>query len=426
MKEPTVFKNARYILTMDSGKILENTDVRVENGVIESIGKKITQIGDEVIDSSGSILMPGLVNSHTHAAMVMLRGLNDDAPLQEWLQSMWDVEGKLTYNQELMGAEMGFLEMIRTGTTSCLDQYGAKQAVQASRKTGIRVANGVPLISVWGGAEERLVNAREFIKDFKGDDRIIPIVNLHSTYTNDEETMIKCGEMSKEEDVLLHVHCSETRKEVFDNRREKGRLGVEELDHHGCVWEKSVLVHMGWASSWEFNIVKEKGASLVHCPNSNQKLATGGFFPFKDLKEMGVRIGLGTDGAASNNSLDMFREMKSMALVQKGQYWDPMAASAEDVLNCAINSGNNILGLKGGKIASGMNADITQLEIGPGLGPVRSENLPSAVVYSATGDMVRTTMIGGDLVFHDGKMMDGRKLTERYLELSEKINSELY
>ena len=182
------------------------------------------------------------------------------------------------------------------------------------------------------------MKAKEFIKEFRGHDRIIPIVNLHSSYTNTDETMVKCGEMSKEEDVILHVHCSETRKEVFDNRTEKGRLGVEELNEHGCVWEKSVLVHMGWASSWEFNIIKEKGASLVHCPVSNQKLATGRFFPFKDLKEMGIKVGLGTDGAASNNSLDMFREMKQMALVQKGQYWDPMAATAVDVLRSATIS----------------------------------------------------------------------------------------
>jgi cytosine/adenosine deaminase-related metal-dependent hydrolase len=251
-------------------------------------------------------------------------------------------------------------------------------------------------------------------------------VNLHSTYTNTDDTIAKCGEMSKEEDVVLHVHCSETRKEVFDNRKDKGRLGVEELDHHGCLWEKSVLVHMGWASSWEFNIVKERRASLVHCPSSNQKLATGGFFPFKDLKKIGIRVGLGTDGAASNNSLDMFREMKEMALVQKGQYWDPMAAVAEDVLECAVRSGNGILGLKSGKISPGWNADICILDAGPGMVPLRTENLLSNLVYSATGDMVRTTMVGGDLVYHEGRMMNRQDLRERCLELGEKVNSLLY
>jgi cytosine/adenosine deaminase-related metal-dependent hydrolase len=426
MMEPTVFRNARYVLTMDKGRILENTDVRVKNGIIDSIGENISQRGGEIIDSSGSILMPGLVNSHTHAAMVMLRGLNDDAPLQEWLKSMWDLEAKITPEQEEIGAEMGFLEMVRTGTTACLDQYGADPAVKAAGRTGIRVGCGVPLITVWGGAEERLVKAKEFLVEYKGHDRIVPVVNLHSTYTNTEETVAKCGEMSMEENVPLHVHCSETRKEVFDNRRERGRLGVEELDHHGCIWEKSVLVHMGWASSWEFNIIRDKGASLVHCPASNQKLATGGFFPFKDLKEMGVRVGLGTDGAASNNSLDMFREMRQMALVQKGQYWNALAAGAHDVLESAITSGNGILGLNGGRISEGMNADLCLLKMGPGLGPVRKDNLLSLIVYSAVGNDVVTTMVGGDLVYNDGMMLNGTNLSERYLELAELVNSELY
>jgi cytosine/adenosine deaminase-related metal-dependent hydrolase len=307
-----------------------------------------------------------------------------------------------------------------------MDQYGALPAVEAVKNVGMRLANGVPLITVWGGAKERLVKAREFIKEFQGHDRVIPIVNLHSTYTNTDETIAKCGEMSKEEDVILHVHCSETRKEVFDNKREKNRLGVEELDHHGCIWEKSVLVHMGWASSWEFNIIKEKEASLVHCPTSNQKLATGGFFPYRDLKDMGIQVGLGTDGAASNNSLDMFREMKEMALVQKGQYWDPMAACAGDVLRSAITSGSGILGINSGMISKGKNADLCVLDIGSGMVPLRKENLLSNIVYSSTGDQVRTTMVGGDLVFNEGRMFNGQYLKERCLDLGEKVNSLLY
>jgi cytosine/adenosine deaminase-related metal-dependent hydrolase len=201
---------------------------------------------------------------------------------------------------------------------------------------------------------------------------------------------------------------------------------VEELENNGCLWEKSLLVHMGWASSWEFTKVKLSGASLVHCPTSNQKLATGGFFPFRDLKEMKIRVGLGTDGAASNNTLDMFREMRSMALVQKGQYWDPLAAVASDVLDSAITSGNGILDLNGGNVKEGMNADLCVLDIGPGIGPLRKENLLSSLVYSANGNMVRTTVIGGDLAYHEGRTMDGSDLKERYLKLSRNISEDLF
>ena len=128
---------------------------------------------------------------------------------------------------------------------------------------------------------------------------------------------------------------------------------VEELDHCGALHDKTAIAHLGWASSWEFNRMVEKGASAVHCPTSNQKLGTGGFFPYKDLKEKGMTIGLGTDSAASNNSLDMFREMRSMALIQKMQYWDPTAGTARDALTCAVKGGNDILGLNGGTLEKG-------------------------------------------------------------------------
>ncbi len=426
MSEPLVLKDTRFVLTMDGPRILERVDIRIENGIIEEVGEVEVQRGDEVRDCSGSVVMPGLVNSHTHAAMTILRGLNDDAPLDEWLRSMWEVEGKMTPGQERMGAEMGFLEMVRTGTTACLDMFGAQEGARAAEKVGLRIANGPPLISTFGNSDERLSRAKDHIEEHRKSERIIPIVNLHSIYTNDEDAVRRAAELSKKENVLLNVHCSETRKEVFENRRNRGRLAVEELDHWGALWERTVLVHMGWASSWEFGRIRDKGAMTVHCPNSNQKLGTGGFFPYRDLVEMGITVGLGTDSAASNNSLDMFREMRSMALVQKGQYWDPTAASALDVLQCAITGGNRILDLRGGKIQKGYNADICVMDISPGIGPLRSDNLASALVYSAVGENVGMTIVSGEIIYENGAMRDGSSLVERYQEISETINREIF
>ncbi len=425
MTEPIFLKNAKFILTMDGTRILENASVRMEDGYISQVGDIDKERGDEVVDCSNSVIMPGMINSHTHAAMVLLRGLNDDSPLDQWLASIWEVEGRLTPELEQMGAEMGFLEMIRTGTTGCIDMYGAFMAAKAAENVGIRMANGHPLISVFGSPDERLKVARNFIEEYKGHERIYPIVNLHAIYTNDDYAMSKAAELSREENVLLHVHCAETRKEVFENRRDKGRLSLEELDEHGCVWEKTLLAHMGWASSWEFKMMKEKGAKAVHCPVSNQKLATGGFFPYKDLKEMGAVVGLGTDGAASNNSLDMFREMKAMAILQKGQYWDATACGAEDALLCSTVNGYDILGICGGKVGEGMNADLTILEIDPMMMPLRRDNLMSALVYSATGRQVRGTFVQGEPVYLDGNLRNGVDWKERYLELSEETEGEL-
>ncbi|MFO8050990.1 MAG: amidohydrolase [Thermoplasmatota archaeon] len=425
MKEPIFLKNARFSLTMDRGRILENKSIRMQDGRIAEIGNIKKQRGDEVIDCSSSLVMPGLVNAHTHVAMVLLRGLNDDAPLQEWLESMWKKEKKLTPDLQFDGALMGLMEMLRTGTTACLDMYSDFDSARAAKELGIRLGAGTPLISVFGPGDERLAKASDFIDRYKGDDLIVPVVNLHAIYTNDEDTMRKAGELSREKDVILHAHCSETRKEVFDNRREKGRLALEELDEHRVVWERTVLAHMGWAASWEFDIVKERGASLVHCPTSNQKLATGGFFPFKDLKEKDITVGLGTDGAASNNSLDMFREMRSMALLQKGQYWDPLACTSDDALECATINGSRILGLEGGMIREGMNADLCILDIDPHIMPLRKENLSSALVYSAVGDLVNTTVVGGKVVYRNGRLRDGTSLKERYMEISEKCSEAL-
>ncbi|MGA1848537.1 MAG: amidohydrolase [Thermoplasmatota archaeon] len=426
MNEPLVLRDARFVLTMDGPRILERADIRIENGVIRDVGNVEVQRGDEVRDCSGSIVMPGLVNSHTHAAMTILRGLNDDAPLDEWLRSMWEVEAKMTPGQERMGAEMGFMEMVRTGTTACLDMFGAAEGARAADRVGLRIANGPPLISIFGNSDERLSRAKEYIEEHGKSERVIPVVNLHSIYTNDEDTVRRAAELSKKENVLLNVHCSETRKEVFENRRDRGRLAVEELDHSGALWERTVLVHLGWASSWEFGRIRDKGAMTVHCPNSNLKLGTGGFFPYRELAKMGITVGLGTDSAASNNSLDMFREMRSMALVQKGQYWDPTAASALDVLHCAISGGNRILGLRGGMIKRGCSADICVLDISPGIGPLRSDNLASALVYSAVGENVGMTIVSGEIVYENGALRDGAALSERYQELSETINREIF
>lgn len=426
MSEPVFIRNARFVLTMDGeGSILENSSVRIENGMISDVGEIEPMRGDEIIEGGKRILMPGLVNSHTHAAMILLRGLNDDAPLDSWLESMWAVEGRLTPEVEEIGAEMAFLEMIRSGTTACLDMYGAFEAARAAEKVGLRLAAGPPLISVFGSTDDRLDQAGRFLEEFRDHPRIKPVVNLHSIYTNDEDAIKRAADLSRDEDLLLNVHCSETRKEVFENRKERGRLAVEELDKWGALMKNTVLVHLGWASSWEFEMIGRVGASTVHCPNSNQKLGTGGFFPYRDLSRMGVKVGLGTDSAASNNSLDMFREMKAMALLQKGQYWDPTAATALDSLFCATSAGSDILGIDAGRIEKGRAADLVMLNMDHTIMPLRRDNLASAVVYSATGHLVDMTIVNGEILYSGGNLRDGTNIQDRFEELADAVPASL-
>ncbi len=425
MREPILLKGGRFVLTMTDAGILEKADIRVEEGRITDVGTLKKQRGDEVMDCSNSIIMPGLVNCHTHSSMVALRGLNDDSPLNEWLSSMWEVEGRLTGGTAELASELAFLEMVRSGTTSCLDMYEAFDAARAAERVGIRMRNGPAFLSRFAAPEERFRETERFISEYKGNDRVQPAVNVHSIYTNDKETISRAAEMSKRYDVPFHIHCSETREEAFGCKKEHGKLPIELLDDLGALWEKSLLVHLGWASSWEFRRMQERGASAVHCPSSNLKLGTGGFFPMKDLLAQGLRVGLGTDSAASNNSLDMFREMKEAALVQKGQYWDPAAVKAMDVLKAATVTGNSILGTQGGTIEKGMQADIVMVDIDPVLFPLRKDTLPSALVYSANGHLVRGTMVGGDWVYLDGKTINGSDLLKRYSDLAAKVNEAL-
>jgi len=426
MTESLFLKDIWFTHTMDEGRILEGASLRIEDGTIRGVGRVKKERGDEVLDCRGAIVMPGLVNSHTHSPMVLLRGLNDDAPLDDWLKTMWEVEEKITPEIEELGAEWGFIEMLLTGTTSCLDMYGSFNVAGAAERLGIRVANGPPLISRFAPADERLKDARRYVETYRGHERITPVVNLHSIYTNDTETIAKAGELSRGSNVPLHVHCSETREEVFENRKEWGRLAVEELNEQGALWEKTVLAHLGWASSGEFRMIRDTGAGAVHCPVSNQKLGTGGFFPFRDVKDLGITVGLGTDGAASNNSLDMFREMKAMALLQKGQYWDPGSASSDDVLRCATVNGNRLIGSEGGMLKEGLPADMIVLDADSTLMPLRKDTLGSALVYSATGSLVRTTIICGEICYDRGILRDGKNARERVREIAKRTLPRLY
>jgi len=425
MTEPILLKGARFVLTMTGQGVLEDADIRIEDGRIAGAGPLRKQRGDEVVDCRRCIILPGLVNCHTHSSMVALRGLNDDAPLGEWLKSMWEVEGELTGETASLASEMAFLEMVRSGTTSCLDMYEAFEAAKAADRVGIRMSNGPAFLSKFNAPEKTFKDTERFISEYKGHGTIGPVVNVHAMYTNSPETISKAAEMSKAHDVPFHIHCSETREEVFECRKERGKLPVEELDSLGALWEKSILVHLGWASSWEFKRMHERGASAVHCPSSNLKLGTGGFFPMKDLLSQGLRVGIGTDSAASNNSLDMFREMKEASLVQKGQYWDASAVRAMDVLKAATVTGNSILGTDAGRIEAGAQADLVLLKIDPVLLPLRKYTLPSALVYSATGHLVKGTMVGGEWVCLDGTMKNGKDLAGRYEHLTDKVQGAL-
>ncbi|HDD59704.1 MAG TPA: amidohydrolase [Euryarchaeota archaeon] len=409
-----ILKGARFVITQDEKRrVLEGADVRIGGDRIREVGRDLKpERGEEVVDLEGRVVLPALINAHNHAPMVLFRGYEDDRPLKEWLQRMWAKEGRLTGRVARAGAKLALLESLSHGIATTLDMYEAEEVAKAALEVGMRVATAPPLISVFAPAEERLKATERFHRNYRGNPYVLPVVNLHSVYTNDEDAIRRAAELSKELNVPLHVHASETREEIYECRKKTGKLPVEYLDSLGAVWERSVLVHLGWVARWEINIMAERGAKAVHCPSSNMKLGTGGFFPYPVFRERGITVGLGTDSAASNNTQDLFREMRMMALIQKHQYWNSSIVTAQDALDVATRGGAEVVGIKAGRIEKGYLADIAVLEITPEMLPLRRENLISNVVYSTTGNLVERVFVGGREVFRRGS----EEFNEKYRE----------
>lgn len=399
-----ILKNLRYIITQDSRRrLLEGSDIKIEGDTIVEVGSGLRpERGEEVIDLTGRIAMPALINAHNHTPMILFRGYEDDRPLKEWLERMWAKEDRLTGDVARAGAKVALLESLSKGTATTLDMYEAEEVAKAALEVKVRVATAPPLISVFAPYEERLKATERFYRTYRDNPYVIPIVNLHSVYTNDEEAIRKAAELSRRLDVPLHVHASETREEIYQCKEKTGKLPVEYLDSLGAVWEKSVLVHLGWVARWEINMMAERGARAVHCPSSNMKLGTGGFFPYPVFREKGITVGLGTDSAASNNTQDMFREMRMMALIQKHQYWNSSLVTAQDALDAATRGGAEAVGIRAGRIEAGYLADIAILSVTAEMLPLRRGNLLSSIVYSATGDAVERVYVGGEEVYRRG------------------------
>ncbi|RLG18618.1 hypothetical protein DRN75_01225 [Nanoarchaeota archaeon] len=384
-----LLKNCRYIITQNENRdILENKDIRLAE-TIEEIGDITPRSGEQVIDCKGLIAMPGLINSHTHAAMYVMRGFSEDMPLFDWLNRNWKVEDKYDYNIEYNSSKMAFQEMVSTGTTACLDMWDPDGVIEAARDVGIRLKAGYVVIN------DKLEEDK--VKDLISKAEL-PVIQPHAVYTVSEEYLVKSKELADRYKVDLHIHASETREEVFECKKKTGKLPVEYLDSIGFLDKNVILAHLGWVANWEIELIKQRGAKVVHCPASNMKLATGGFFPYKEFKDREIVVGLGTDGPVSNNSLDMFREMRMMALKQKDQYWDP-SIKAQDVLDTATVNGAKIIGIKAGRISQGYLADIVLLKPNIHMLPLYKNNLISNLVYSATGDAVVKTIINGRIVY---------------------------
>jgi len=396
-----------------SGALAKDQDILIEKNRISKIGRDLKSglkgdlSDDEVIDGRGMLAIPGLVNSHTHLAMTLMRGYADDMELMPWLQEkIWPLEAKLTEEDIRWGVKLGCLELIRFGVTCYNDMYYFMDATaEATKEMGLRAfLSGV----IFDSRPDLASEVEPFIRRWQGDDLIRPAIGPHAIYTCSGETLSWAADMARKYDVMLHTHLSETKREVEACVKEHGGSPVEYLDSLGFLSSRVVAAHCVWVSDQDISILAKRKASVAHCPVSNLKLAAG-IAPVGKLRLAGVNVCLGTDGASSNNNLNLFEEMKVASIVQKNACCRPTVLKAKSIWEMATENAYRAFGLDIG-LREGCLADLALVDMRkPWMIPQTS--LESHLVYSMAGG-VDTTIVNGRVLMLDGKIPGEEKVLD--------------
>jgi 5-methylthioadenosine/S-adenosylhomocysteine deaminase len=377
--------------------------LRAEDGLIAELGPEmVPQPGDELIDASGMVLCPPMVNAHTHAAMTLFRGFGDDMPLMEWLRTrIWPAEAKLEPEDVYWGTRLACVEMIRAGTARFFDMYWhGGEAARAVVDSGIRAAVSSVIIDQLDAARGREMRD-EVIASLdriaEAGERVDPSLGPHSIYTVSQESLAWIAELAAERGVAVQIHLSETQQEVADCLEAHGKRPAAFLDELGFLGPRTILAHGVWLDEAELELIAELGATVVANPAANMKLAVGGVLPYPAAGRAGVRLGLGTDGTSSNSNLDSFEEVKLFSLSQKQASGDPATLPASEALAIARGIRSPVLG--GTPLAAGQPADFLLLR---GQEPELSAgDLDADLVYAAGGAIVDTTVVAGEVLMRD-------------------------
>jgi 5-methylthioadenosine/S-adenosylhomocysteine deaminase len=368
-----------------------------------------------VLDAAGAHLVPPLVNGHTHAAMTLFRGSGGDLPLMPWLEEkIWPVEAKLSDEDVYWGARLACAEMLRSGTTRFWDMYWRPGATaRAVADAGIRATIGAPLFDLDGSPGELREAAHRGLEELAGcGPEITPALAPHAIYTVSEESLRWIGELSAARDLPVQIHLSETEGEVQDCLAQHGARPAFYLDRLGLLSERTVLAHGVWLDPEELALVAERGATVVSNPVANMKLAVGGVFPYPAARAAGVAVGLGTDGAGSNDSLDLLADLKTFALAQKHAAADPTAIDAGEAWAVATGAAAPRLGATG--LEAGAPADFLLLD--PHSPELGIGDLTADLVYAAAGAVVDTTVVAGRVLMRDGEIPDLEEVVVRAAE----------
>lgn len=408
-------------------------DVLIDKGLfcrIEPAGlsARWNLAGDvEMMQCEGKVAVPGFINMHTHSPMALMRGVKEDVKFHEWLAKIWDIEANIDKEFVYWGTKVACLEMIRTGTTTFNDHYWHHlESYRAASEMGLRIATGYEVMDKDDPAEaerqkEQCCRMYErAMKEWCGNSKYQ--VAFHAIYSVSEELMLWISNFARQHGLNLHIHLSETRKEIEDCMAMHGGLTpVEYLDSLGILGPDLICAHTLWITDHDIELLAKNGVHCVHNINSNTKLASGYRFRYNEMRDAGINICLGTDGCASSNNLDMLETMKTSALFQKSWRDDPTAMPLPELMDCATVNAAKALKLNTGKIEEGAIADLSIVDTNNSFFLSPAPFLAN-FVYSAHSDCIESVICNGEFVMRNREIKGEKEILEQARKVLSKIS----
>ena len=407
-------------------------DILIQGSRISKIGEAGDSVGWEIsgdietMDCSGMVAIPGFVNMHTHSPMSLMRGIEEDVKFQCWLRKIWEVEKNLDHDYVYWATKLACLEMIKTGTTTFNDQYWFfEDSVRAATEMGMRIATGYDVMDKGDPAEAERQKEQCEVKSApflgSGNPCLIYEIAFHAIYSVSENMMLWVNDFARKHDLNIHIHLSETLKEVEDCKAAHGGLTpVEYLDRLGILSDRVLAAHTLWVSPSDIEILAKSGVHCIHNSNSNAKLASGYRFPYNELRDAGVNVCIGTDGCASSNNLDIQEAMKTSALFQKAWRDDPSALPIPELMNMATVNGAKALRLDAGRIEEGAVADISIVDTDNSFFLSHGSFLAN-FVYSAHSDCIDSVICNGKFLMRHREVEGEKEILKEARRVLSKI-----
>ena len=392
------------------------SDILIDGNLIAEVSsagvREVSEEGVHIVDCNGKTAVPGFVNMHTHAGMSMMRGIGEDIAFHEWIDRIWQVESKIDAEWVYHATKVACLEMIKTGTTTFNDHYWhMPMAHKAAMEMGLRPVLAYVILDRNDPQESEKQKAqclRMYEESLTWNDHSIFAIAIHAIYSVREEMIVWGARFARERGLKIHIHLSETRKEVEDCKAQhNGMTPVQYLDSLGVLGPDVIAAHTLWLSEDDICILGERGVTCVHNVNSNLKLASGYKFLYNELRDAGANICLGTDGCASSNNLDMLETMKTSAMIQKAWRDDPSAMPLNEVMDMATVNAGKAFGLNIGKIEAGALADILIVDT-DNLNFISPGTFEANLIYSANSDCIDSVICNGKFIMQN-RVVPGEK-----------------